>query len=132
VSLGESSGLEIFAVALRLPEQAAAPTTPTLRPVLPQRRGKHYTCKQIRSCARAQKLLKQGHSYLGRNDVRGVYASGNSVYVATTGGLSVSTNGGTSYTNYTTADGLGKNFVRGVYASGNTIYAATDGGVSLA
>jgi hypothetical protein len=64
--------------------------------------------------------------------VRGVYASGSSVYVATTGGLSVSTNGGTSYTNYTTTDGLGNDFVRGVYASGNTIYAATDGGVSLA
>ncbi|MCX5967066.1 MAG: hypothetical protein NTV57_05370 [Cyanobacteria bacterium] len=64
--------------------------------------------------------------------MRGVYASGNSVYVATAGGLSVSTNGGTSYTNYTTADGLGNNFVRGVYASGNTIYTATYGGVSLA
>ncbi|MGA1018597.1 MAG: hypothetical protein ACO3YY_11520, partial [Phycisphaerales bacterium] len=36
--------------------------------------------------------------------------------------------GGVSWTNYTTANGLGNNVVLGVYASGGTIYAATNGG----
>jgi hypothetical protein len=59
--------------------------------------------------------------------VRGVYASGSSIYAATGGGgLSISTDGGTSFTNKTTANGLGANFVRGVYASGSSIYAATN------
>ena len=64
--------------------------------------------------------------------MRGVYASGTSIYAATDGGLGISTNGGSSFTNYTTASGLGSNTVRGVYASGTSIYAATDGGVSIA
>jgi len=74
---------------------------------------------------------------LGNNSVRGVYASGSSIYAATSagdgrGGLSISTNGGTSFTNYTTANGLGSNFMRGVYASGSSIYVATEGGLSIA
>jgi|LakMenEpi03Aug12_release.lakeMendotaPanAssembly.Ray.scaffolds.fasta_scaffold00770_54 hypothetical protein len=74
---------------------------------------------------------------LGSNFMRGVYASGSSIYVATSagdgrGGLSISTLGGTSFTNYTTANGLGSNFMRGVYASGSSIYAATSGGLSIA
>jgi hypothetical protein len=69
---------------------------------------------------------------LGNNSVRGVYASGSSIYAATGGGLSISTNGGTSFTNYTTANGLGSNFMRGVYASGSSIYVATEGGLSIA
>jgi hypothetical protein len=40
--------------------------------------------------------------------------------------LSISTNGGASFTNKTTADGLGNNTVWGVYAIGSTVYAATD------
>jgi hypothetical protein len=36
---------------------------------------------------------------LGSNDVRGVYANGNTIYAATTNGLSISSNGGTSFTN---------------------------------
>jgi hypothetical protein len=68
---------------------------------------------------------------LGNNFVSGVYASGSSIYAATSGGLSISTNGGSSFTNTTTANGLGNNFVNGVYASGSTIYAATDGGLSI-
>jgi hypothetical protein len=47
-------------------------------------------------------------------------------------GLGISTNGGTSFTNYTTTSGLGSNFVWGVYASGSNIYAATFGGLSIA
>jgi hypothetical protein len=65
-----------------------------------------------------------------------VYAVGSgataTIYAAAYQGLSVSTNGGANWTNYT--DGLGgtwsptqPNSVNGVYASGNTIYAATGG-----
>jgi hypothetical protein len=72
-----------------------------------------------------------GNSGLGSNNVVGVYASGSSIYAATLGGLGISTNGGTSFTNYTTTSGLGNNTVRSVYASGSSIYAATDGGISI-
>jgi hypothetical protein len=45
--------------------------------------------------------------------------------------LSISTDGGTTFTNKTTADGLGNNIVKGVYASGSTVYAATALGFSF-
>jgi hypothetical protein len=65
--------------------------------------------------------------------MNGVYASGSSIYAATSGGLGISTNGGSSFTNYTTANGMGDASVKGVYASGSSIYAATDfGGLSIA
>ena len=62
----------------------------------------------------------------------GVYASGSSIYAATAFGLSISTNNGSSWSNYTTAQGLANDLVRGVYASGSSIYAATNGGLSIA
>ena len=63
----------------------------------------------------------------------GVYASGSNIYAATySGGLGISTNGGSSFTNYTTANGLGGDIVPGVYASGSNIYAATNGGLGIA
>ena len=62
----------------------------------------------------------------------GIYARGGSIYAATYGGLSISSNGGTSWNNYTTSNGLVNNNVNGVYASGSTIYAATGSGVSIA
>jgi hypothetical protein len=65
------------------------------------------------------------------NWVRRVHAVGNNVYAATDVGLSISTDGGKSFTTYTAADGLGDNAVFGVYAVGNMIYAATAGGVSI-
>lgn len=68
---------------------------------------------------------------LGSNTVYGVYAVGSTIYAATAGGLSISTNGGTSFTNRTTGNGLGGNVVRGVFAVGSTIYAATDNGLSI-
>ena len=70
-------------------------------------------------------------SGLGHSGVHGVYASGSTVYAATLGGLSTSTNGGLNFTNKTTTNGLGNNWVRGVYASGSTVYAATSGGLSI-
>ena len=36
---------------------------------------------------------------LGANRVRGVSVSGSNIYAATSGGISISTNGGTSFTN---------------------------------
>ncbi|MFM7652685.1 MAG: thermonuclease family protein [Vulcanococcus sp.] len=42
--------------------QPSAPGMP--RPVLPSSGGTHLTCQQIGSYARAQVLLRQGHSYL--------------------------------------------------------------------
>ncbi len=53
------------------------------------------------------------------------------VYAGTAGGLSISTNGGTSWSNYTTADGLGSNNVYGVFADGSTVYAATSLGLTI-
>jgi hypothetical protein len=66
--------------------------------------------------------------------VNGVYVSGSNVYAATGNGLSISTNGGTNFTNYTTSDsGLGSNTVLGVYAtSDGNVYAATATGLSIA
>ena len=73
---------------------------------------------------------------LASNSVFGVYAVGAIVYAATDGGgLFISINGGTTFTNYTTANGLRSNVVRGVYATTvgatTTIYAATDSGLSI-
>ena len=70
-------------------------------------------------------------SGLGSNVLRGVYATDDTIYAATNGGLSISTNGGTTFTNKTVANSLGNNVVRGVYASGSTIYAATYAGLSI-
>lgn len=77
-------------------------------------------------------------SGLGSNRLNDVYAIGNTIYAATganqggvTGGVSISTDGGTNWFNYTTANGLGSNDVRGIYVSGNSIYAATWGGLSV-
>ena len=47
------------------------------------------------------------------------------------GGLSISTNGGSTFTNKTTSDGLGSNNVLAVFVSGTTVYAATANGLSI-
>jgi len=66
---------------------------------------------------------------LGSDLVVGVYAVGSNVYAATFGGVSVSTDGGSNFTNST--NGLGSTTVQGIYALGSTVYAATGGGVSI-
>jgi hypothetical protein len=68
---------------------------------------------------------------LGDDIVHGVFAVGSTVYAATSGGLSISTNGGDTFTNRTTANGLGSDVVRGIFAVGSTVYAATSGGLSI-
>ena len=71
---------------------------------------------------------------LGSNWVQAVFVDGSNVYAATGpegyssptgGGLSISTDGGATFANKTTTDGLGSNDVRGVFVVGSTIYAAT-------
>ena len=74
--------------------------------------------------------IRVNHSYWGK-PVRGVYADGSTVYAATDHGLSISTDGGVTFKNRTTEDGLGDNFINGVYADGSTVYAATDHGLSI-
>ena len=56
---------------------------------------------------------------------------GNTLYLATWKGLSISHNGGGSFINKTTADGLEGNMVDQVYVKGNTIYAVTEKGLSI-
>ena len=68
---------------------------------------------------------------LGNDIVNGVFAVGSTVYAATGGGLSISTNGGATFNNRTTDDSLGSNLVLGVYAVGGTVYAATADGLSI-
>lgn len=58
-----------------------------------------------------------------------MYAVGSTVYAATNGGVSISTDNGASFTNHTT--GLGSTNVSSVYAVGSTVYAATDNGLSI-
>jgi len=75
-----------------------------------------------------------------------VYAAGGTVYVGTDGaaggfagplglpgdgGVGISTDGGTTFTHSTIANGLRNNHVTGVYAAGDTVYAATLGGLSI-
>ena len=61
-----------------------------------------------------------------------VYAVGNTVYAGTSGsGLCISTDGGQSYTSYSTAAGLASVYVQGVYASAGVVYASTPNGLSI-
>ena len=71
---------------------------------------------------------------LGCDDVNDVFVSGKTIYAATgngncweglVGGLSLSTNGGRTYTNLTTANGLGNNMVNEVQVVGSKVYLAT-------
>ena len=71
---------------------------------------------------------------LGCDYINDVFVSGPTIFAATgngnchedlVGGLSVSTNGGRTYTNLTTANGLGNNMVNEVYVVGSKVYAAT-------
>jgi hypothetical protein len=66
-----------------------------------------------------------------------VYEQNGIVYVGTVGGLSISTDGGAHYTNYSVTNGLGQYGglgsidIVGVFAQGNTIYAMDDVGLNL-
>lgn len=65
---------------------------------------------------------------LGSNTVNWINGSGSTLYVATNSGLSISTDGGATFTNRTTDNGLGGNAVFQGYGDGGKVYAATYGG----
>jgi hypothetical protein len=53
------------------------------------------------------------------------------LYVATNGGLSISTDGGASFINKTSSDGLGSDDCSHVFVNDNAIYASTGSGLSI-
>ena len=68
---------------------------------------------------------------MGSNFTEEVFVKLNTIYLATSGGLSISTNGGTSFINKTIADGLGSNSVEATFVTSSIVYAGTDGGLSI-
>jgi hypothetical protein len=69
--------------------------------------------------------------------IYGIYASGSTIYAGSVqlaihpGKLSISTDGGTTFTERSTANGLGSSSVRGIAVDGGIVYAATPGGLSI-
>ncbi|MFM9035399.1 MAG: Ig-like domain-containing protein, partial [Mycobacterium sp.] len=55
-----------------------------------------------------------------------ICVDGNTVYVATTGGLGISANGGRTFTNRTTANGLPNDYSFAIAATGGAIFAGTN------
>ncbi len=58
-------------------------------------------------------------------------SSGQDLYVATSGGVSISNNGGTTWSNYHSANGLSDNNVLGIALIDRTLYVLTAGGLAL-
>jgi hypothetical protein len=73
-----------------------------------------------------------GFNSLGWNSLTSVFVDGSRIYAGSTqGGLSISTDGGNTFFNSTTASGLGNMGVRHIVVSGTTLYVATDGGLAI-
>jgi outer membrane protein OmpA-like peptidoglycan-associated protein len=77
-----------------------------------------------------------GGALVGSNFLTAVYVDGSTIYAASGGGgLFISTNGGSSFTNRTAGpapgNGLGSDNLRGVFAAGSAVYAATAAGLSI-
>jgi hypothetical protein len=68
---------------------------------------------------------RQAFNGLGSNWVKGVYVTGGKIYAATTGGLSISTDGGETFNNRLEGG------VNGVYVRDGIIYAATVSGLAI-
>ncbi|MDR9391373.1 MAG: hypothetical protein RI554_05025 [Trueperaceae bacterium] len=66
---------------------------------------------------------------VGTKMVNSLFVSGSTVYIASSGGVYISTDGGDNFTKYT--NGLGSISVANVFVEGNAIYAATAGGLSI-
>ncbi|RME93762.1 MAG: hypothetical protein D6767_00355, partial [Candidatus Hydrogenedentota bacterium] len=78
--------------------------------------------------------ISTNNNVLPTNDIRDVVVNGSNIYLATDQGVLVSTDGGTTFTQKTTTDGLGSNDVRSltiVPGASDTIYAATAAGLSI-
>jgi len=73
--------------------------------------------------------LFRHHAQFSGNTTGAIYFL---LYVATLGGVSISTNGGANWTNYNTANTnrLVANSVYEVYESGGTVYVSSSGGLS--
>jgi hypothetical protein len=69
---------------------------------------------------------------LASTDVRAVFAHGTDLYAATGNGLSVSSDGGSTWINKTAMDGLGSNALNDVFVTDSEVYAATSLGLSFA
>lgn len=102
--------------------------------------GTDYQGLKISSDGGATFTTRTTADGLGADNQRGVYATGGTLYLATmngfigypgTGGMSMSTDGGATFTNDDTTSGLGSDELYGVYVTGGTIYAATRGGLSI-
>ena len=65
---------------------------------------------------------------LGSNIALGVYSLDDTIFAATIGGVSRSTDGGKTFTNQAA---LSSAYVNGVYANDDTVYAATSDGLSI-
>ncbi|GGD54886.1 hypothetical protein GCM10011514_18830 [Emticicia aquatilis] len=69
---------------------------------------------------------------LSDNTINEVYVIGSNIYAATSIGLNISTNSGSTFTNRTKAsNGLGNDLVNGLFVTATKIYAATAGGLSI-
>jgi hypothetical protein len=68
---------------------------------------------------------------LGGNRVRDVFVNGSNLYAATNNGLSISTDGGITFTNKTIANGLGNNDLTSVFVDGANVYAGSNSGLSI-
>jgi hypothetical protein len=71
-------------------------------------------------------VTKTTSNGLPTNNLLGVYASGSNVYAATNSGVSISTDGGATWTNR-----LPSTTVYSVFANGSTIYAGTLSGLQI-
>ena len=56
------------------------------------------------------------------NNINSIFINNNNIYLATSGGLSVSTDDCANWTNYTTNDGIGSNDIRTVYVNETKIF----------
>lgn len=84
-----------------------------------------------RQCVHPNAMPRTEANGLGSKSIHDVVVIGRANYVATSGGLSISTNGGESYVNRSRANGLGSHVVNAVHVVGSTVYAATLGGLSI-
>ncbi len=69
----------------------------------------------------------------GDSWVLSVYADGSTIYAGTVAGLSISKDGGTTWTTTTSGQNgfANSDLVNSVYAEGNNVYAGTDSGLSI-
>ncbi|MGB7536980.1 MAG: hypothetical protein WBM17_00430 [Anaerolineales bacterium] len=63
--------------------------------------------------------------------VFGVLASGNEIYARTQTGISISRDGGNSWSAYTSDDGLAGEYMQDLFVDGHAIYAGTNSGLSI-